>query len=135
MIGAYVAMLPVAAAYLLAAFESRFGWLIFPSYWAVAVLPAFLLVSIVRFNLFDIDRILSATASYNILAVLLGAGALVVVPRIAEAASGLVGIDPGAGQVVLSLALVALLIPAHRRLRPQIDRVFFIGRRCIDRTA
>ena len=63
---------------------------------------------------------------------LLGAGALVVVPRIAEAASGLVGIDPGTGQVVLSLALAALVIPAHRRLRPQIDRVFFKERYALD---
>jgi hypothetical protein len=58
-------------------------------------------VSVVRFNLFDVDRLLSATASYNVLLVLLGAGALVVVPRVAEAATGYVGIDPGTGQIVL----------------------------------
>ena len=90
------------------------------------------IVSVVRFNLFDVDRILSATASYNILVVVLAAGALVVVPRLAEAVSGVAGVDPGAGQVVLSLALAALVIPAHRRLRPQIDRLFFKERFAVD---
>ena len=75
---------------------------------------------------------LSATASYNILLVLLGAGALIVVPRIAEAVSGIVGIDPGTGQVALSLVLAAVLIPAHRRLRPRIDRLFFKERYALD---
>jgi len=131
-VGAYCAMLPLVVAYTLATLEPGFGWLIYDAYWAAPILPAFLLVSIVRFNLFDIDRILSAAASYNILAVLLGAGALVVVPRIAEAVSDLAGVDPGAGQIVLSLALAALVIPAHRRLRPQIDRVFFKERFALD---
>jgi class 3 adenylate cyclase len=34
--------------------------------------------------------------------------------------------------VVLSLALAAVVIPAHRRLRPQIDRVFFKERFALD---
>jgi class 3 adenylate cyclase len=112
--------------------DPRLGWLWFASFGAAPLFPLSLVVSVVRFNLFDIDRILSAAASYNILLVLLLGGGLVVVPRVAEAASGLVGIDPGTGQVALSLALAAVLIPAHRRLRPQIDRVFFKERYALD---
>jgi hypothetical protein len=63
----------------------------------------------------------------------LGAGALVFVPRLAEAASRLVGIDPATSQVALSLLLAAVVVPAHRRLRPQIDRVFFKERYALDR--
>jgi hypothetical protein len=55
-----------------------------------------------------------------------------VVPRIAETGSAFAGIDPGTGQVLLSLGLVSLLIPAHRRLRPQIDRLFFKERYALD---
>jgi class 3 adenylate cyclase len=130
--GAYAGALPLVLASGLMAIDptvERF-WLL--SFWARPLLPVLILVSVVRFNLFDVDRVLSATASYNVLAVVLGAGALIGVPRIAEAASGFVGIDPGTSQVVLSLALVALVVPAHRRLRPQIDRLFFKERYALD---
>jgi hypothetical protein len=124
-IGTYVGFLPAIATTAIAVVEPRFGSLMPLAAWSLALFPAFLLVSVRRFNLFDVDRILSATASFNILAVLLGAGALIGVPRIAEGASGFFGIDPMIGQVVLSVALAAVIVPAHRQVRPQIDRVFF----------
>jgi class 3 adenylate cyclase len=130
--GTYCAVVPMAIAAGMSAFDPRFGWLFFASFWVVPLLPLSLVISVVRFNLFDIDRLLSAAASYNVLAVVLGAGALIVVPRIAEAASGLVGIDPATGQVALSLMLAAVAIPAHQQLRPQIDRVFFKERYALD---
>jgi hypothetical protein len=112
--GFYCAGLSLGVGALAPMVDPRLGWLWFASFGAAPLLPLSLLISVVRFNLFDIDRLLSATASYNVLLVLLAGGGLVVVPRLGEAASGLVGIDPAAGQVVLSLALAALLIPAHR---------------------
>ena len=131
--GLYCAALPLVFATTLSALDPRFGSLFFAAFWAVSLAPVFLVVSIVRFNLFDVDRLLSATASYNVLLVLLGAGALVVVPRVAAAMSSVAGVDPGVGQVFLSLALAAAVIPAHRRLRPQIERVFFKERYALDR--
>jgi class 3 adenylate cyclase len=132
-LGLYLAALPAVVASILSGIDPRFGSLFFASFWAVSLAPVFLVVSILRFNLFDVDRLLSATASYNILLVLFAAGALVVVPRVAEAMSGAVGVDPGVGQIVLSFALAAAVIPAHRRLRPQIDRLFFRERYALDR--
>ncbi|MDJ0869086.1 MAG: hypothetical protein QNK03_23460, partial [Myxococcota bacterium] len=131
-LGAYLGMLPPAIAYALAMLDPAFGPLILHAGWSGILFPAFLLASVVRFNLFDVDRILSATASLNLLVVALGAGALIGVPRIAEPASNLIGADPGTGQIVLSLALAALVVPAYRRLRPQIDRVFFKERYAVD---
>jgi class 3 adenylate cyclase len=131
--GAWCSLLPWALGNGVAALDPRFGWLFSVAFGGISLFPLFLVVSVMRFNLYDVDRLLSAAASYNIIAVLLGAGALIVVPRIAEAASGLVGVDPGTGQVALSLVLAALVIPAHRRLRPQIDRVFFKERYALDR--
>jgi class 3 adenylate cyclase len=130
--GFYASALPPLLASILTGLDARFSGLFWVSFLAAPLLPLSIVVAVVRFNLFDIDRVFSAAASYNILAVLLGAGALIGVPRIAEAASGLVGIDPGTGQVALSLALAAVVIPAHRRLRPQIDRVFFKERYALD---
>ena len=82
--GLYCIALSMAVTRAAFVFDPRFGWLFNASSWMIALFPLSLLISVVRFNLFDIDRLLSAAASYNILAVLLGAGALVVVPRIAE---------------------------------------------------
>jgi len=130
--GIYCALGPLAFAGATSNLDPRLHWLWLASFSFLPLFPLSLVVSVVRFNLFDIDRVLSATASYNVLAVLVGAGALVVVPRVAEAASGLVGISPATGQVVLSLALAAVVIPAHTRLRPQIDRVFFKERFALD---
>ena len=97
-------LLTLALAGALAAIDLRFSSLFLASFWALPLFPAFLLVSIARFNLYDVDRILSATASYNILAVLLGGGALLVVPRIAEAVAGVAGLDPGISQIAISSA-------------------------------
>ena len=130
--GGYCATTPVIIASALGTFNPSLSWLFFASIWALPLFPLSLLISVVRFNLFDIDRILSATASYNVILVLLVGGGFVIVPRAAEAASGLIGIDPGTGQVGLSLLLAGLLVPAHRRLRPQIDRVFFKDRYALD---
>jgi class 3 adenylate cyclase len=131
-IGSYCSALPLALAGALAAIDLRFSSLFLASFWALPLFPAFLLVSIARFNLYDVDRILSATASYNILAVLLGGGALIVVPRLAEAVAGVAGLDPGISQIAISLALAAVLIPAHQRLQPQIERLFFKERHALD---
>jgi class 3 adenylate cyclase len=131
-IGAYCAVLPILVAGTLTSLDPRLGWLWFMSFWGVPLVPVALVISVMRFNLFDVDRLLSAAASYNILVVVLATGALVVVPRFTEAASGVVGIDPGTGQIALSLLLAGALVPAHRRLRPQIDRAFFKERYALD---
>ncbi len=130
--GVWCSGLPFLISGAASALDPRLAWLFVASLWAVPLAPLSLVISVVRFNLFDIDRLLSATASYNILLVLLVGLGLAVVPRIAEATSAFVGIDPGTGQVALSLVLAAVVIPAHGRLRPQIDRVFFKERYALD---
>ena len=131
--GMYCAMIPPAAASALAAWNPQYVPLVFASYGAFALVPIGFLIAIVRYSLFDVDRLISAMASYNVLIVLFVAGGLATVPRVAEAASRLIGVDPSAGQIVLSLALAGLVVPAHRRLRPQIERVFFRERYALER--
>jgi len=89
------------------------------------VFPLCILIGVVRFNLFDINRLISATASYNVLIMIFVVVGFGVVPHVARAASVAIGIDPSGGQLILSLGLAAVVIPAHRTLRPQIDRIFF----------
>ncbi len=102
------------------------------SFCALALVPLALVIAIVRYNLLDVDRLLSATASYNVILVVLVAVGLVLVPRLGQASSALLGLDPGTGQLALSLALAAIVVPAHQRLRPRIERVFFRERHALD---
>jgi class 3 adenylate cyclase len=97
------------------------------------VLPLCIFIAVARYNLFDIDRLFSATASYTVIAVVLLAGVFAVVPRLAGALGRTVGLDPSAGQVILSFALAAVVVPAQRRLRPQIERLFFRERYTLER--
>jgi class 3 adenylate cyclase len=132
LLGLYCFLLPLVVASAVAFLEPRPGWLLILSLWAAPLFPLFLLVGVARFNLFDIDRLLSATASYNIVAFLVVGGGFVAVPRLAKAASGPLGVDPGAGQIALSLLLAGFVVPVHRRLRPQIERLFFKERYALD---
>ncbi len=98
--------------------------------WAISMLFTVccslgVLAAIAFYHLFDIDRLISGTASYSILAVAVLAGIFALIPRLAEAAGTAVGVDPPSAQLVLSVALAAIAVPVHRSLRPRIDRLFF----------
>ena len=134
LLAAFCIALAVTFAGILSTVDSqRLGWLVPYSYALTGLVPIAVLVSVGRYNLFDVDRLLSAAASYNVVLVVLGAGVLVAVPRAAEAVSGLLGIDPGTSQLAHSLGLAAVLVPAQRRLRPQVERLFFKDRYALDR--
>ena len=79
----------------------------------------------VGYRWLDVDRLISATAALTLLGVAGVGGFALVVPRMAAAASGAVGVDPATGQAALSMALAALAVPGYRLLRPQIDRRLF----------
>jgi class 3 adenylate cyclase len=130
--GVFCAALPAVLASVAALLDPNLAWLFFASLWAWAVFPFFLLLSVVRFNLFDVDRLISGAAAYNVLAVVAVGLGLVIVPRAAEAGSALLGLDPGTGEIAFSLGLAALVIPAQRHLRPQIERLLFRERYAVD---
>ena len=133
--GVYLGTFPFGLGWLAYLFEPALLPLTLYSLAAALFLPLGFLIAIVRHNLLDIDRLISATASYSVLSVLFVAGALTLVPRASRAASSALGVDPDTGQLVLSLALAAIAVPLQRRLRPHIDRMFFAERAQIDRGA
>jgi len=123
LVGAWIGLLPTAL-------NSAVGavWPEFPGFQlgqalaivAAVVVPLFILLAIVRFNAFDVDRLVTAAASYTLL-IAVGLGALLtLVPWLAEAFAGF---GVGLGENVLSLALAFALIPADRSLRPRVDRL------------
>ena len=123
--GLYVSLTPILILTAISMTDPELWWLSDASEIFHVLIPIFIFFAIVRFNLFDIDRLISRTASYS---VLLGAGligVLMVVPPLAQAASRAVGVDASISQLALSTVLVAVAIPAHRYLHPRIDRWFF----------
>jgi class 3 adenylate cyclase len=124
-LGMYLGTVPLVAGSLLAAYDPDLTWLFFISTWMPMIVPPFFLIAIARYNLLDIDSLISATAAYSILAVILMAGALTLVPRLADAASLTLGIPTAIGQIALSFGVASLAVPGRRRLEPWIERRFF----------
>lgn len=95
------------------------GWLGF----AGLPLVAGLTVAVLRYRLFDLDRVISRTVAYALLTVLLGGGYAAVVLG-AGWVLGRVGWDSGPAVAAATLAVAALFQPARRRIQDLVDRRF-----------
>jgi hypothetical protein len=95
------------------------GWLGFSGLPLVAGLT----VAVLRYRLFDLDRVISRTVAYALLTVLLGGGYGAVVLA-AGRVLGRVGWDSGPAVAAATLAVAALFQPARRRIQDLVDRRF-----------
>jgi signal transduction histidine kinase len=134
--GGLVATAPLIATQLVpllapdfAYFEELFGW----SALITIAGPLGLLIAVGRYNLFDVDRLIGATAAYSIVAVGFLGLVLTIVPALANALAEASGLHAGTLRIALALAAAAVVVPANRRLRPQIDRWFFPERHALER--
>ena len=129
--GGYLASLP-----LFASFASPFVGFDFARYDELMnfsqimswLFPAGILVGVLRYGLFDIDRLISTTATASVLTALLVAAFATVVPAIGSLLGSVFGVAPETGQTMVSAALAAGAVPTHQWLRPQVDRLFFVER-------
>jgi len=130
----YVAGVPLAVLYFLMFLNpSPSLWVLLASVDTLLIfIPLSVFIAIVRFNLFDIDRLISATTAYTIVSVFVIAAALALLPRLSQAARSVVGLDPTVGQLLISLLLAVVVVPGSRYVRPQIDRLFFAGRYALE---
>jgi class 3 adenylate cyclase len=92
---------------------------------AIAVVPICIFIAIFRYSLFDIDRLITTTGSYSLVSGAVLAGLLMVVPQLAEAASGVMGTSQTFAAVALAIALSLTLVPGQRALRPYLERIAF----------
>jgi class 3 adenylate cyclase len=91
----------------------------------LAAIPLGYAVAIVGYGWLDIDRVISASAAATVVGIALVGGVLALVPPVAGAASAAFGVAPETGQLALSMALAAVLVPAYRALRPWLDQRIF----------
>jgi hypothetical protein len=85
-----------------------------------AVLPLATGAAILRYRLYDLDRIISRTLAYGLLTVLLGGGYAAVVLGLGQ----LVGQESSLVVAAATLAVAALFQPARRRVQAVVDRRF-----------
>jgi hypothetical protein len=86
----------------------------------VALLPLTTGAAILRYRLYDIDRIVSRTLAYTVLTVLLGLGYAAVVLGLGR----LVGRDSSLVVAAATLAVAAVFQPARKRVQAVVDRRF-----------
>jgi hypothetical protein len=92
--------------------------------WAIglylALLPLAIGAAILRYRLYDIDRIISRTLAYALLTLLLGLGYAAVVLGLGQ----LLGRQSSLVVAAATLAVAALFQPARRRIQAAVDRRF-----------
>jgi hypothetical protein len=86
----------------------------------MALLPLATGAAILRYRLYDLDRIISRTLAYGLLTVLLGGGYAAVVLGLGQ----LLGRDSSLVVAGATLALAAVVQPARRRVQQAVDRRF-----------
>jgi hypothetical protein len=86
----------------------------------VAVLPVAIGAAILRYRLYDLDRIISRVLAYGLLTLLLGGGYAVVVLGLGQ----LLGRRSSLTVAVATLAVAGVFQPARRRVQQAVDRRF-----------
>ena len=100
---------------------------------SAAVLPLSTGAAILRYRLYDLDRIISRTLAYGLLTLLLAGGYAVVALGLGQ----LLGRDSSLAVAAATLAVAAIFQPARRRVQAVVDRRFnrhrYDAARIIDR--
>src|SRR6266540_421020 len=116
--GAPVAVAVLAiAALVLAGNEVSLGWLVGV---CLAVLPLAIGAAILRYRLYDLDRIISRTLAYGLLTLLLGGAYAGVALGLGQ----LLGRTSSLAVAVATLTVAAVFQPARRRIQRAVDRRF-----------
>jgi hypothetical protein len=95
--------------------------------WLLPLLPAIPVaagIAILRYRLYDIDRIISRTLVYGLLTAVLGLGYAGVVLGLGQVFGGVTGDPPSWAVAGATLAVAALFQPARRRIQAVVDRRF-----------
>jgi len=130
LLGFYVGTAPALAGALLALVSPKLWWLYEAGLAFAIAIPICLAIALVRYNLFDVDRLITNAASFSILSIGILGALLGVAPRLAEAVSGLV--DPTVAQTGLSLGVAGIAVGMQRNLEGRIGRWLFPERQALE---
>jgi MFS family permease len=91
---------------------------------ALVCVPVAVGIAILRYRLYDIDRLISRTLVYLLLTVVLGLGYAGVVLGLGQLFGGVTGNPPSWAIAGATLGVAALFQPARRRIQQAVDRRF-----------
>jgi hypothetical protein len=91
---------------------------------SVSMIPTAIGVAVLRYRLYDIDRLINRTLVYGLLTALLGAVYASVVLALGQLFGGLGAEPPSWAVAGATLAVAALFQPARRRIQAAVDRRF-----------
>jgi hypothetical protein len=94
------------------------------TYTAALLFPVAIGIAIVRYRLYDIDRIINRTLVYGLLTAILGLGYAGVVLVLGQLFGGIGDRPPSWAVAGATLAVAALVQPARRRIQQAVDRQF-----------
>jgi hypothetical protein len=98
------------------------GPLVFPV--GLSMIPIAIGVAVLRYRLYDIDRIINRTLVYGLLSALLAAVYAGVVLVLVQLSGGIATTPPNWAVAGATLAAAALFQPARRRIQATVDRRF-----------
>lgn len=131
-LGLYLGTAPLIAADAVSAVRPDLWWTREIANLATFLIPLCFFVAIVRFNAFDVDRLILSTTAYSILSIVLIAGLLTVVPWLADVMSTALGTSATQSQLSISALFAASVVPGQRALKPHIERIFFAERHALE---
>jgi hypothetical protein len=91
---------------------------------SLVCVPVAVGIAILRYRLYDIDRLISRTLVYVLLTVVLGLGYAGVVLGLGQLFGGVTGNPPSWAIAGATLGVAALFQPARRRIQQAVDRRF-----------
>jgi hypothetical protein len=91
---------------------------------ALAAIPVAAGIAILKYRLYDIDRLINRTVVYGLLTALLGAIYAGVVLSLGQLFGGVAGRTPSWAVAGATLAVAALFQPARQRIQQVVDRRF-----------
>ena len=132
-LGFWVGLVPVFLSSLLAAVAPELWWLYEASLVLTLAIPICLFIALVRFNLFDVNRLLTSAATYSVIGTVSLAGVFLVVPRASAAAAD--WIEPAVSQPMLALTLAGLALVGLRLVDGVLQTRLYPERRALEAEA
>ncbi len=103
-------------------------------YVALSVIPIAIVISILRYRLWDIDTLINKALVYGLLTALLAAAYVGLIIGLQFLLGGIIKQNNDAAIVVSTLAIAALVQPLRRRIQNIIDRLFYRRKYDVART-